>query len=205
MPWLHQVQAVLEAWYPGEQDGAAAAALLTGDVAPSGPPAGHLPDLPATRRAVDGAQWPGTGLTSTYSEGLDVGYRYDHATGTRRSSPSASGCLHDVRLPAASVTPAGRRLRRCRCRWPTPADRAGHRRGAGLPDFPWAAGEPPASWPPSPRDPGRRATRTVTLHVPGQRPPTSPSGGRRARHLPVGVGDSSATQPTHATLTVVHA
>jgi beta-glucosidase len=38
-PWLHKVQAVLEAWYPGQMDGAAIAAVLNGAVDPSG----HLP------------------------------------------------------------------------------------------------------------------------------------------------------------------
>src|SRR6202035_5751389 len=36
MPWLRQVRGVLEAWYPGQQDGNALAALLFGDVDPSG-------------------------------------------------------------------------------------------------------------------------------------------------------------------------
>ncbi len=47
MPWLAQVQGVMEGWYPGEQDGAAIAALLYGDVDPSG----RLPvTFPAQRR-----------------------------------------------------------------------------------------------------------------------------------------------------------
>ena len=36
MPWLSNVPAVLETWYPGEEDGNALAALLVGDVNPSG-------------------------------------------------------------------------------------------------------------------------------------------------------------------------
>ena len=36
MPWLGSVAGVLEAWYPGEEDGDAMAALLYGDVDPSG-------------------------------------------------------------------------------------------------------------------------------------------------------------------------
>ena len=36
MPWLNQVAGVLEAWYPGEEDGNAAAAVLYGDTDPSG-------------------------------------------------------------------------------------------------------------------------------------------------------------------------
>ncbi len=36
MPWLHQVDAVLEAWYSGQQIGLAIANLLFSDVNPSG-------------------------------------------------------------------------------------------------------------------------------------------------------------------------
>lgn len=76
MPWLDDVKGVVEAWYPGQQSGNSIAALLFGDVNPSG----HLPvtfpkslaDVPASTAA----QWPGTGGTVQYSEGLDVGYRW---------------------------------------------------------------------------------------------------------------------------------
>ena len=36
MPWIAKVAAVLEAWYPGEQDGRATAAVLFGKIDPSG-------------------------------------------------------------------------------------------------------------------------------------------------------------------------
>ena len=35
MPWLNQVKGLFEAWYPGQEDGNAIAALLFGDVDPS--------------------------------------------------------------------------------------------------------------------------------------------------------------------------
>ena len=76
MPWLSSVKGVLEAWYPGQQDGTAIAALLFGDANPSG----HLPvTFPASLSQVPAntaAQWPGTNGTVQYSEGLDVGYRW---------------------------------------------------------------------------------------------------------------------------------
>ena len=76
MPWLSQVKGVLEAWYPGQEDGNAIAAVLFGDVDPSG----HLPvtfpeslaDVPASTPA----QWPGVDGQVQYSEGIDVGYRW---------------------------------------------------------------------------------------------------------------------------------
>jgi beta-glucosidase len=76
MPWASSVPAILEAWYPGEEDGNAVAAVLFGDVNPSGKlpltfPA-NLSDLPANTTA----QYPGVNGVATYSEGVFVGYRY---------------------------------------------------------------------------------------------------------------------------------
>jgi beta-glucosidase len=76
MPWLGQVKAVLEEWYAGQEVGNSLAALLFGDVNPSGKlpvtfPAG-LNDVPAHTTA----QWPGNGTNVQYSEGLKVGYRW---------------------------------------------------------------------------------------------------------------------------------
>ena len=91
MPWLKKAAAVVEAWYPGEQDGAAIAALLAGDFDPSG----HLPvTFPAsagTAAISRPAQWPGTDLVSSYTEGLDVGYRFNHATGISALFPFGFG------------------------------------------------------------------------------------------------------------------
>lgn len=76
MPWLSQVKGVLEAWYPGQEDGNAIAAVLFGDVNPSG----KLPmTFPASNSQVPAntqGQYPGNNDESAYSEGLTVGYRY---------------------------------------------------------------------------------------------------------------------------------
>ena len=74
--WLDQVPAVVQAWYPGMEGGNALAAVLFGDVNPSG-------KLPCTfpRRLLDSpahalGAYPGTNGTVTYTEGLLVGYRW---------------------------------------------------------------------------------------------------------------------------------
>jgi beta-glucosidase len=76
MPWVNQVKGVLEAWYPGQEDGNAIASVLFGGTDPSG----HLPvTFPQSLSQVPAstpAQWPGTGGKVQYSEGLDVGYRW---------------------------------------------------------------------------------------------------------------------------------
>ena len=76
MPWANSVAGIFEAWYPGQEEGNAIAALLFGDVNPSGKlpvtfPA-SLSDVPAHTTA----QWPGSNDTVQYSEGVDVGYRW---------------------------------------------------------------------------------------------------------------------------------
>ena len=79
MPWLSSVAGTLEAWYPGQEDGTAIASILFGNSDPSG----HLPvTFPTSLSQVPAsaaAQWPGTGGTVHYSEGIGVGYRWYQA------------------------------------------------------------------------------------------------------------------------------
>ena len=76
MPWLSSVKGVLEAWYPGQEDGTAIASLLYGDTDPSGHLTVTFPTSLAQVPASTTAQWPGTNGTVQYSEGVDVGYRW---------------------------------------------------------------------------------------------------------------------------------
>jgi beta-glucosidase len=77
MPWIDQVDSVLEIWFPGGQLGAAVTDVLSGDVEPGG-------RLPVTfpRRLADTPAFehhPGDGITADYAEGLLIGHRwYDH-------------------------------------------------------------------------------------------------------------------------------
>jgi beta-glucosidase len=76
MPWISHVAGVLEAWYPGQEDGAAIASILFGDTNPSG----HLPEtFPASLAQAPthpAARFPGKNGEVHYSDKLLVGYRY---------------------------------------------------------------------------------------------------------------------------------
>jgi len=80
--WVHNADAILVTWQPGEQAGNAVADILTGNVNPSG----KLP-LTFPQRLEDSpsfGNYPGTSKTIIYGEGVYVGYRhYD----TRQIAP----------------------------------------------------------------------------------------------------------------------
>jgi beta-glucosidase len=76
MPWLEKVPAILEAWYPGEEDGNAVAAVLFGDVNPSGKLPITFPKALADLPANTPEQYPGVEGSARYSEGISVGYRH---------------------------------------------------------------------------------------------------------------------------------
>ncbi len=75
MPWIDEVPAVLEAWYPGEEDGNAVADVLTGKVDPSGKLPITFPVSVDQTFAKNPEEYPGVNGTVNYSEGLEVGYR----------------------------------------------------------------------------------------------------------------------------------
>jgi beta-glucosidase len=79
MPWLHDVPAVVEAWYSGGRGGEAIANVLFGDVNPSG----RLPiTFPASEAQLPQPNLPGADAGDAapfkvkYAEGGDVGYRW---------------------------------------------------------------------------------------------------------------------------------
>ena len=84
MPWVSQVPAILEAFYPGIRGGAAIARILSGKVNPSG----HLPiSFPASPDQLAHPTLPGLGLPNetpvhiTYDEGAAIGYKWYDAKG----------------------------------------------------------------------------------------------------------------------------
>ena len=76
MPWLGQVAGVFENWYGGQETGAAAAALIFGTANPSGKLPVTFPASLGQVPAQTTAQWPGTSTGVTYSEGVNIGYRW---------------------------------------------------------------------------------------------------------------------------------
>jgi beta-glucosidase len=76
MPWADSVPAIMEAWYPGEEDGNALASLLFGDVNPSGKLPVTFPRTEDQTPTNSPERYPGVNGVATYSEKLEVGYRW---------------------------------------------------------------------------------------------------------------------------------
>jgi beta-glucosidase len=102
MPWLDRVPALLEAWYPGQEDGNAVASILFGVRNPSG----KLPmtfgnsereAAHATREQFPGATIPPPHwldrprLEARYTEGLRMGYRWYEANNVTPVFPFGFG------------------------------------------------------------------------------------------------------------------
>ena len=91
MPWVDDVNAIVEAWHGGSEAGHALADVLWGDVNPSG----HLPftwpvalaDCPAHQ---EGMAFPNDGKTF-YNEGILVGYRWFDTKGVKPLFPFGHG------------------------------------------------------------------------------------------------------------------
>jgi beta-glucosidase len=87
--WMKQSPALIQAWFPGQEGGAALAAILFGDVNPSG----KLPDTLAANREdyPDAANFPGKNNEVNYAEGIYVGYRHFDKAGIRPLFPFGYG------------------------------------------------------------------------------------------------------------------
>src|SRR6201986_1807733 len=76
MPWLSSVAGVFENWYGGQATGSALGALIFGTANPSGKLPVTFPASLSQVPAQTTAQWPGTATGVTYSEGVNIGYRW---------------------------------------------------------------------------------------------------------------------------------
>jgi len=125
MPWLGKVKSVLEMWYPGDRGGYATASVLLGQTDPGGKlpftwptsisqevahqTATH-PDRTSAGVTSSGALCTSTTTatcTTTYSEGIDIGYRFFDATGETPLYPFGYGLSYtSYRYSSLHVTPA---------------------------------------------------------------------------------------------------
>jgi beta-glucosidase len=95
MPWLSKVKGVLQMWWPGDEGGWATANVLLGKV----DPAGRLPFTWAAKLADYAANDPahpersaaGVDGKTTFSEGLNIGYRWFDAQNTTPLFPFGFG------------------------------------------------------------------------------------------------------------------
>ncbi len=163
-PWRNQVNAILEAWYPGEDGGTAIARILYGDVDPGGRlpvtfprSADQLPTAGST------ARYPGTlsvqqpaHLAAHYSEGIMVGYRWYDEHHLRPAYPFGFGLSYTKF--AFSHFSAGRHRARVTVR------NTGHRAGWAVPQV--YVGIEPGPHRPEPR---RQLAGFAKVHLaPGQ-------------------------------------
>jgi beta-glucosidase len=208
MPWLNQVAGVFEGFYDGQDWGTAIAALLFGDVNPSG----HLPvTFPTSLSAVPAstpAQWPGTNGQVQYSEGLDIGYRWYDAGNVTPLFPFGFGLsyttfsysnLHVGALTGNQATVTAT------------VTNTGSRAGTDVAQLyvgdPAAAGEPPHQLKGFQRvtlNPGAAATVTftVTAHDLASWDTTSGNWIAGAGTYQILVGNSSRNLPLSAAMTV---
>ena len=116
MPWLAKVPAIVEAWYPGEEDGNVVAAILFGDYNPSGKLPLTFPKSLADVPAHTPEQYPGVGphnkTVAAYSEGVMVGYRWYDAQKIEPLYPFGYGLSYttfdyrNLKLSAKSLSAA---------------------------------------------------------------------------------------------------
>ena len=116
MPWLANVSAVLEAWYPGQKGGDAIANILFGSVNPSGKLPLSFPtsvaDLPRPTIPIPNPPTSTAPFDVDYTiEGFNVGYKWFDANGTSPLFPFGFGLsyttfsMSNIQLsPDASVT-----------------------------------------------------------------------------------------------------
>ena len=206
MPWVDKVPAVLETWFPGQEDGAIMARLLFGLATPSGKLPVTFPmresDLPAS----DAKRWPGvdtlgnavsasapasfggSGMPTRveYSEGLRIGYRWFDANAIKPRFPFGYGLSYTTFTltnlavsprVASATTPITVSVR---------VTNTGRRRGAEVPQvylgLPSDAGEPPK----------RLVAFEKVWLAPGERKTVSMTIDPNASNHPLGVWDEGA-------------
>jgi beta-glucosidase len=212
MPWLSQVKGVLEAWYPGQEDGTAIASLLFGNTDPSGHLTVTFPTSLSQVPASTTAQWPGENGTVQYSEGVDVGYRWYNSQSLTPLFPFGYGLSYTTfafsNLKVGALTAGGNAT------VTATVTNTGTRAGADVAQLyvsdPAASDQPPLQLEGFQRvslQPG--ASQTVTFQLPQKDlqywNSTSNAWATSTGSYGIDVGDSDANLPLTGTLNVTSA
>ena len=115
MPWLDEVAAALQLWFPGQECGNAAADVLLGVVNPSGKLPQTFPARLEDSPVMDGqaSTYPGENGQVFYREGVFIGYRHFERAGLEPLFPFGFGLSYttfsygDVTLSAYKLEPGG--------------------------------------------------------------------------------------------------
>ena len=180
LPWIGEVAAAIEAWYPGIRGGEAVANVLFGDVNPSG----KLPvTFPRSEADLPEVQLPGpppapepgaSGVTGRraqssfdihYAEGLKVGYKWFDAGAKEPLFPFGFGLAYTTYLYADLKTTTGKNVQ-VSFKVTNTGQVAGEEVAQVYVALPDMAGEPPkrlVAWEKVPLLPGETKTVNLTL------------------------------------------
>ncbi|HXX21603.1 MAG TPA: glycoside hydrolase family 3 C-terminal domain-containing protein [Terriglobia bacterium] len=172
MPWINQVNAVLESWYPGQRGGEAIANILFGDVNPSGKLPITFPmrdaDLPHPKLIMPPPKQqpaPEAAPDINYTEGLKVGYKWYDAEDKDPLFPFGFGLSYTAFSYSQLKVTSGKTVQVS-----FTVKNSGARAGAEIAQvylgLPTSAGEPPkrlVGWEKVQLGPGESRSVTVTV------------------------------------------
>jgi beta-glucosidase len=142
MPWIDNVSAALEAWYPGIRGGEAIANILFGEVNPSA----KLPvTFPKSEADLPHLAIPETSPSAAeinYTEGLEVGYKWFDAEGKEPLFPFGFGLSYTTYAYSGLRTTSGKQAQ-VSCNVTNTGERAGAEIVQIYVALPPSAGEPP--------------------------------------------------------------
>jgi beta-glucosidase len=211
MPWLNSAAGVFENWYGGQETGAAMAALIFGTVNPSGKLPVTFPSSLSQVPAQTTAQWPGTSTGVTYSEGVDIGYRWYQSQNITPMFPFGYGLSYTTfsfsNLSVGAFNASGRAT------VTATVTNTGSKAGADVAQLyvsdPAASQDPPeqlAGFQRVTLNPGQAATVTfpLTIHNLADFSPADNAWEAQAGTYGISVGDSSASRPLSGTTSLAH-
>ena len=211
MPWLGSVAGVFENWYGGQETGAAMAALIFGTVNPSGKLPLTFPSSLSQVPAQTTAQWPGTSTGVTYSEGVDIGYRWYQSQNITPTFPFGYGLSYTTfsfsNLSVGAFNANGRAT------VTATVTNTGSKAGADVAQLyvsdPAASQDPPEQLAGFQRvmlNPGQSATVTfpLTIHNLAGFSPADNAWEAQAGTYGISVGDSSASRPLTGSTSLAH-